>query len=529
MRTLLLCLVPPLLVAAAVVMETQSLERYDRPSGTVSDADGRPLAGAFVSVLDTARGVTVSVVTDAEGRYRLPPGVETENLRLRAARPGYVAQTRPADAAPDFVLPPSDDVFGALPSSALVSLLPDGEEKRRFLLDCAGCHQFDQKTISFEGRLKSREQWRTRIEQMLAFAGAHTGFPIMSPSRDAARTANWLVAHLGGPDAPLPAPPISAPAPPTERVVVTEYDLPARHDLPHDLMPDADGRLVVTGMMTGQMYRLDPATGVFETLPIPIPHAGPRALDMDGPDWWVLLGNPRRIARYTPATGAWVTYDIGMYPHSIRRDRRGRIWFNGHFTKTPELIGYLDPSSGAVETFEVPSPPMPDGGSTIPYGLRIDARGTVWATQLVGNRLVRFDPAPQQFTLYELPTPHSGPRRPDVGPDGIVWIPAFAANRLVRFDPATERFTEYDLPVPGALPYITRVDPRSGAVWIATAAADAVLRFHPATGRFDVHPLPTPKALVRHMELDPEAEAAWVAYGNSPAVDPKIARIEGVR
>src|SRR5690606_2671353 len=96
-------------------------------------------------------------------------------------------------------------------SSAFVALLPDGEEKRKFLLDCAGCHQFDKRIVSFQGRLKGREQWVERIRQMLSFAGADTGFPIMSPSRDAERTADWLVAHVGGPEDPLPA---FAPPPP---------------------------------------------------------------------------------------------------------------------------------------------------------------------------------------------------------------------------------------------------------------------------------------------------------------------------
>ena len=58
-----------------------------------------------------------------------------------------------------------------------------------------------------------------------------------------------------------------------------------------------------------------------------------------------------------------------------------------------------------------------------------------------------------------------------------------------------------------------------------TGAAGAVLRFFPAEGRWTVHPLPTRGALVRHMELDADG-GAWVAYGNSPAVDPKVARIE---
>ncbi len=499
----------------------------DEPTGVVRDATGAPLPGVLVTALRADSVVAVTVVTDTEGRYVLP-SLPDGAYHGRAHRIGYKPSASvPLAAEQDFVLTSEENVFDQMPSSAFLGLLPDGEDKRHFVLDCAGCHQFDQKQITLDGKLRARDSWLQRTNQMLSFAGAHTGFPVISPSRDAEKTTEWLLAHVGGPDDPLPA--FTPPPPMTgedANVVITEYDLPVPYDLPHDLLPDAEGQILITGMMTAQMYRLNPATGHFATVPIPVQHAGPRALDL-GPygRWWVLLGNPRQIGVYDPAEETWAMHDIGMYPHSIKLDDAGRVWFNGHFTKEPELIGYLDAATGEVTTYEVPTPPMPDGGTTMPYGLRIDAEGTLWATQLIGNRLIKFVPKTEAFTLYELPTPVSGPRRPAIGPDGAVWIPQFAANKLARFDPATETFTEYPLPLPDALPYVVRVDPRTGVVWIATAGADAVLRFDPATERFFVHRLPTQKALVRHMELDATG-AAWVAYGNSPATDPKIARLE---
>ena len=34
-----------------------------------------------------------------------------------------------------------------------------------------------------------------------------------------------------------------------------------------------------------------------------------------------------------------------------------RAWFNGHFTHSPEQIGYVDMGSGAVKTITVPDHP----------------------------------------------------------------------------------------------------------------------------------------------------------------------------
>lgn len=411
-------------------------------------------------------------------------------------------------------------------SAELLALLPDGEAKRAFILDCTGCHQFDQRTTTANGRLRNEAEWAERIRQMLAFAGASTGFPIISPSRHAETTASWLVEHLGGPDDPLPdlePPRIPRPTPPA---TITEFDLPDPNDLPHDLMLAAKGQVVVTGMFTHRLYVLDPATGSFQTQPIPVPDANPRAAETDRHGrWWVLLGGPQKVARFDPESGAWSSWDLGMYPHSIGLDAQGRVWFNGHFTKEPELLGSLDPATGKVSTAAVPVPVMPDGGSTIPYELRVGSDGTVWMTELRGNRLVRFDPATQSFRLYELPTPHSGPRRFDLDAHGVVWVPEYAGNKLARFDPRTESFTEYEFPLKDALPYVVRADHTRGVLWIGTAAADVVARFDPRTRTFDVYPLPTQGALIRHLVVDPRTGAVWGAYSPVPARSPKIVRI----
>jgi virginiamycin B lyase len=408
-----------------------------------------------------------------------------------------------------------------LTSSAWLSLLPDGETKRRFILDCAGCHQLDEGIVRVAGAPRSLESWIERIQQMLSFAGASTGFPIMAPSREAETTAEWLASSLGEAD-PSPTTPGAIP----DGYVVDEFPLP-RPDLPHDVAVDPDGRIVVTGMLTGVMYVLDPATGAFAQESIP--ESGPRAVEVDDEGTWtVVFGDPRAIGRRPAGATRYQVWPVGMYPHEAAVDGRGRIWFNGHFTKDPELLGYVDPVSGEVRTFEVPVPAMPDGGSTIPYGLRAAPDGSIWMTELVGGRLVKFDPEQEAFGLYPLPSPWSGPRRLDVAPDGTVWVPEFSANRLARFDPRAETFTEYELPVKDALPYVARVGP-DGAVWVGTAGADLVARFDPATESFTLVPLPTPGGLIRHLDVDVRTGDVWGATGDFPVRTPRLFRIRPPR
>lgn len=412
------------------------------------------------------------------------------------------------------------DTVRAPSSSAYLALLPEGEEKRKFVLDCTGCHQLDARVAFPGGRARGHGDWEEATRRMLRYAGAGTPFPVIAADRDPAATAAWLARHLVAPP-PAPA------AEPEPSPAVTEYPFPLARDLPHDLMVDAEGKVVITGMMSHRMWTLDPATGAFSEVPIPVERANPRALDIDAEGaWWVLLGSPKKIARFDPRTGEWRSHDVGMYPHSIQKDARGRIWFNGHFTRDPELIGYLDAATGEVRTFAVPNTPeLRAGAGPIPYDLRVAPDGTVWGTELHGNRIFRFDPEREAFTTYTMPTPHSGPRRVDFDAKGVLWIPEYAANRLARFDPATGQFREFPLPVPDALPYVVRVDRRRGTVWIGTGAADAILGFDPRTERFTVHRLPTRGALVRHMDVNPRTGEVWAAYGASPGIPPKIARL----
>jgi virginiamycin B lyase len=405
-------------------------------------------------------------------------------------------------------------------TSDWLSRLPDGEVKRRFILDCAGCHPLDDTVMTVAGRPRTREEWARAVELMLSFAGAHTGFPIMAPSREASSTADWLTRHLGE----IPPP---GTLPEADAWTVEEFPLPRATDLPHDVAVTADGRVVVTGMMSDILYVFEPDSRSFEEIAIPVAGANPRAVEI-GPDgaWWVVLGGPSALARRDPGSGEWRTWEVGVYPHEAALDSAGRVWFNGHFTKEPELLGFVDPiGDSPPTTVEVPVPPLPDGGSNIPYGLRVGPDGTVWMTELAGGRLIGFDPGSGEFRVHPLPEPFSGPRRLDVSANGTVWLPEFAANKLAAFDPATSRFREYAIPIPDALPYVARIDPRTGAVWVSLAGAGAVVRFDPESEAFDVVPLPTRDGIVRHLAVDPATGDVWGAYGSFPARSQKIFRL----
>jgi virginiamycin B lyase len=290
---------------------------------------------------------------------------------------------------------------------------------------------------------------------------------------------------------------------------------------------DPAGGVVVTGMFSHVMMRLDPADGTWTETAIPVDFANPRAVEIDDRgDWWVLLGVPEMIARYRVEEREWDTWDIGMYGHSLRLDGSGRVAFNGHFTRQPSIVGWLDVDAGRVSTVEVAESPAPEADHPMPYGLRVGPDGLIWGTELRGGRIFAVDPEGGATRVWSMPEPAAGPRRPALDDTGSLWIPEYAANRLTRFDPRTGLFDRHVLPMPDVLPYVVEVDRARGTVWVGTAAGDVVLSFDPSTRRFTTYPMPTEGALIRHLVVDESSGEVWAAYGAFPGVPPRIVRIQ---
>ncbi len=406
-------------------------------------------------------------------------------------------------------------------SADWLAALPDGETKRWFVDQCAGCHMLDERVFTVDGEPRTEASWAEQIRAMIQMAGAQTDFPILRPSLDPDSLAAWLARHQ----------PATPPAPGTamrgsrfsDDWEVRVYAMPDSGEVPHDVAIDSSGNVIVTGMGTHAMYVLDAGAEAFRRIEIPVEFANPRAVEVDAAgDWWVLLGYPQMLARYRPASGEWDTWELGYYPHEIALDG-DRVWFNGHFSKDPEILGYVDVTSGEVRTFEVPFPAMPDGGTTVPYGLRLGPDGRVWVSQLFGGRLVAFDPETEEFEAVEF-SEGAAPRRHDIDPEGRIWIPEFGANRLAVHDPAAGTLEEHEFPVADALPYVARVD-GEGAVWVGTAAAGAIGRFDPASGTWDLIRLPFAAPLARHLAVDPGSGAVWGAVSPFPPRNPAVFRI----
>ncbi|HEY6863664.1 MAG TPA: carboxypeptidase regulatory-like domain-containing protein [Burkholderiales bacterium] len=508
MRALLLCFALVSAGAAGAGADRGEL------AGTIRDAAGKPLTGAAVKIRNLDRGVTVTVFSRA-GRYRaagLFPGKTEVSAGPDGHAPGAERTIEIATgkaAKLDLALRASDPVVTT--ADWIPQLPDDGDGAKQLVVNrCVNCHgpvnfvsrRFDQlgwkKVILDMGRIEETRKARWREipdEQAMAAKG-----------EEIERLSRYLARHYG----PDKAPQVQAPKPVAYRstrgatdIVITQFDIPTRGAVPHNVASDAAGRVWFVERFADKVGMLDPQTAGFRELPIPT-GARPHGViaDAGGIVWWTeSRGN--HLGRLDPRSGEMKRYPLPHErsgPHSLALARDGAIWLT---EIGGNRIARFDPAAGRFTEHEVPTK------RSRPYGIAIDARGDVWFCEFTGDRIGRLDPATGRITEYAPPTPRSGPRRLRIDAEGGVWFTEYNTNRIARLEPATGAMREWTIPTPDSGPYDIAVDAR-GMVWFDEFTANKIVRFDPATARFDEFPLPGPDSQVRKMAFDPSG-ALWLS------------------
>ncbi len=270
-----------------------------------------------------------------------------------------------------------------------------------------------------------------------------------------------------------------------------EYPVPSGSH-PHDVAPAPDGTVWYTAQSTGELGRLDPATG--KTRHIKLGRgAAPHGVIV-GPDGapWVTDGGLNAIVRVDP-----VKEDVQVFPLPAERrganlntatfDGRGVLWFTGQ----NGVYGRLDPKVGRVEVFDAPR-------GRGPYGIATAPDGTVYYASLASSYIARIDPGTGIATILQPPTPNQGARRVWSDSKGRIWVSAWNTGQLAMYDPATGAWREWRLPGNNPRAYAVYVD-NQDMVWVTDWGANALVRFDPAREAFEAFPFPTAGAQVRQI------------------------------
>ena len=467
-------------------------------TGDVVDYHGRPLAGAMVTARDRHRAFGVSVFTDGNGRYVLPP-LDPGSWELSVKVPGFERPSRTvalgaAGLDVDFQLRLDPSPQDALPASYYYDAIewPSADLRANFALACANCHQIGDPLWR---KRRTAAEWEAVVARM-----DFRGPPLLPATRE--RLIPALMAVFDQDEVLEFAPP----APPTgdaARAVIWEYDVdPQGRNGCHDLERSLEG-----AVYTEDGFAVDPETLERWHWPVP-PGAHSIERGPDG-DMWITVTGSDLLTRLDVRTGETTDYehpqigdDKGIYPHTLRFDERGRIWYT---LTVSNHVAVFEPTTEQFTYYDLPGAKDWRGPVPIPiaYGLDVAADQRVWWSQLLADTIGVLDPETGEIRSWK--TPFRNPRRLRVGPDGTVWVPGYGSSVLGRFDPEAESWTVYDLPTEpkgSELPYALAVHPGTGDVWVAGSNSDTLIRFEPGLERFTSYPLPTPVDFIREIEFD---------------------------
>ncbi len=517
-------------------------------TGAVTDSDANPLEGVVVTAIEAAVDTTVrtstSVFTNAEGLYefpRLPKG----HFDLRVRRMGWAEQTvtgvSPRQESQDFTMNLADEaeLRRQLPANVWAERIGfnDPELQRMYRTVCMLCHQQGYELSRWPQDL---EQWETVFDRMAHRMDARLTPEGRTQIAQAMLDAYDTEGELGFPRIPR------SPTGKETRVEMTEWVLPQSGNL-HDVAPGPDGKIYGADMDTSIIQRLDPANNTIEALDDPKSMPEPKRVlhstmpSVDGRNMWFTYSGVNTVASLNTESDELTTYNFnivrGHWPHTMRFDQQGTLWFTLSATNQ---IGYID-ENGDIRIINVPTKTWRQWSmSKIPilafvrwyrdvfdvvttsdteemttiYGIDIGPDGKVWFSLFNARQIGSYDPKTEEFDMID--TPFGGPRRFRIDSKGDLWIPAFVEGMVYRYSPTERKFYPYELPTgKGDAQYSLTVNPTDDSVWLTGSNSDTLMRLDPETRDVKVFRFPSRVTWARELYFD-EAGDLWTSYSNMP-------------
>ncbi|HSP68002.1 MAG TPA: carboxypeptidase regulatory-like domain-containing protein [Bryobacteraceae bacterium] len=502
-----------------MVLGTLGLLNGQALTGLVRSTEGGPMEGVLVSAQRVNTPVTITVVSNASGRYsfprnRLDPGQYA--LRIRATGydledPGPVAITASKTASADLKLHRAKDLASQLSNAEWLMSMPGPDDQKSFLLNCVNCHRLDFITRS---RHTSAEFLQV-MERMGGYANSAT--PLKPQRRKAERlledrgesrrlarerqAAYMSTVNLReGSTWKYDLKTLPRPQGKGTQVIVTEYDLPRKTIQPHDVIVDSAGIIWYSNFGEQEIGKFDPKTNRLTEFSVPITkpgwplgELGLRA-DRQGKLWFG-VSFQAAVARFDPQTETFQTFPLtGEFnkdmtqvnmasPQSSHVD--GKVWLqNNGFA----MIHRLDPATGKFEDF-APFKDAKEGENHNIYDVIPDSHNNVYFTDFSAEHIGRIDAKTGQIRLFPTPTRGSAPRRAQMDAEDRLWIGEYRGNRIAMFDTRTEKFQEWEAPTPFSAPYDVTLD-KSGYAWTGSMSSDRVLRLDPKSGQFTEYLMP---------------------------------------
>jgi virginiamycin B lyase len=495
-------------------------------TGNVKGPDGKPFMAAFVIAENQQNKMTVSVLSDQQGRYHIANlPAATYTVRTRAI--GYTGDPRTgvqltADqkASFDFALQKGTVRWSDLNTFQGTQLLPKTKShdvsKRyqdTFFVSCfISCH-------SFQGQMASKvwtdDGLHTAVKYMRdVIIGGEGG----SMSDERFEDFVSYITTAFGPNSPKPKSPEELPEykslvrsfnPRAMNIAYVEYEFLAPKGLgPWSAVEDKDGMFWIPYYGRGnEVVRLNPKTAELARFPLPFAKTAGIHSAVPAPDGsvWFTEAAMGKIARLNPATKEITEYQNTPLPngrrtgtHTVRTDEKGRVWSSGG-----PAISMFDPLTKEFSHFDVPAT----------YGNVTGLNGDEWFTSFRDDGPIAR--VTKEGVLSKFSPPTKGKRqRLQVDSDGVVWFSERVGNKIGRFDPKTETFKEFHLPGPSASPYAIGID-RNHMIWYSSHEQDTLNRLNPRTGEVTEYPFPHAEISMREFFIDSQGRMWYASSDNN--------------
>ena len=521
--------------------------------GVVSSPEEGVMEGVLVSARRTGSNITITVVSDAQGRYSFPQGrleagphaitIRAVGYELDGAEQVTITGTEPTRF--DLKLRKAQDLASQLSNGEWLMSWPGTDAMKQNFLNCTQCHGLqpivrsrytakefapviDRMGRYSQGSTMARPQLRPNthgggytspIRDDMSGVGREGERPVQQ-SR-IMETAEYLASvNLSSGHWQYALKTLPRPRGKATRVIVTEFDLPRREALPHDAVADADGNIWYADFGTHVLGMLDSKTGKITEYPIPItkPGAPQGSLDLvfdKRGDIWLGTMYQGSLARFDRRAKTFQTWGSPTYMDRdeariamvmpIHHDVDGQVWIGGDSeyqvdvrTGTWKTIDY---GVGLPKEFRAP---------LSSYGVASDSKNNFYGMNLNGTYIIKVDASTKKVTPYATPTPNSGPRRGHVDGQDRLWFAEFRGNRIGMFDTRTEQFKEWAVPTPWTNVYDAIAD-RAGYAWAGGMNNDRIVRLNTRSGEIVEYLLPR-ATNVRRVNVDDSANppAFWV-------------------
>ena len=502
-------------IAVVLFPSTQQTAAQNQPAtaltGVVSSEAEGSMEGVVVSAKKTGSTVTVSVISDAQGRYSFPAnrlGAGKYSIKIRAigyelAAPATADVADEQTATADLKLRKTKNLVSQMSNGEWMMSLPGSENDKAFLLGCVGCHTLERIVRSTH----DADEWTQVIVRMNGYGPVSQPIKpqrMLDPDRSGTpeqfrKQGEYLasinlsqVSQWEYPLKTLPRPTGRA-----TRAIITEYDLPRPTTEPHDVLVDKDGAVWYSDFGELFISKFDPKTLKLTEYPVkefkPGAPVGNLSLEYDkaGTLWFDTMFQGS-LGTLDPKTGEIKYYPLGAEYNDkrvqlnfvgLRHDVDGKVWTKSVGTQE---VFRLDVASGKWERFQ-PLKELPPGRHSI-YQVISDSQNNLWMAEFQHGYLGKIDAKTGKATWYPVPTANARARRMNIDDQDRIVVAEYRGNKIAVFDTRTEKFTEYPVP-PQTWPYRAAID-KNGEIWTGGMHSDRAVRVNPKTGETVEYQLP---------------------------------------